>query len=56
MSSLLVHIDAIEAEIARMTRDGHHAEADVETAMRALDAAVIALHKTNREQRVIENS
>ena len=46
--TLLEHIDTLESEIQRMTKDGHHVHPLVMKAMLNIDDAIKLLHTANR--------
>jgi hypothetical protein len=50
MAALIEHIQTLETEVYVMTRDGHHADADVRAAMERLDKGVELLHAARRRQ------
>ncbi len=48
MSRLIEHIGSLSAELAQMTRDGHHADPRVDRLMRTMDDIIEQLHAVNR--------
>jgi hypothetical protein len=50
MAALEKHIAAIELELARMTRDGHFAEPEIDMMMRRLDLWLRQIQEINRKR------
>lgn len=50
MAELEKHIAAIELELARMTKDGHFAEPEIDVMMRWLDVWLRRMQEINRKR------
>jgi hypothetical protein len=50
MAELEKHIAAIELELAKMTRDGHFAEPEIDRMMRRLDLWLRQMQEINRKR------
>lgn len=50
MATLNEHLSVFEMELAKMTKDGHFAEPQVDAMMRRLDRWLRQMHELNRKR------